>query len=111
MTQRLTIVGTARRGHQAETVALWLAEQVTEEGGLVLSARGVAKKRGGGVQVVAEAADAMAVMRAVRARVDADVSAFALDALNELRMGAYRDSSGGMLGFVTEDYAVVREFA
>lgn len=107
--QRLTIAATARRGHQAETVALWLAEQVTDEGGLVRSARGVAKKRGGGVQVIADAADAVSLMRAVRARVDGDVSAFARDALNELRIGAFLSPEGGFLGFVNEDYAVMRE--
>lgn len=107
--QRLKIQATARRGSQTEAVTEYLAQILRDEGATNVSAHGVAKKRGGGLQITADAIDAVAVMRAVRAKLDGDTNRYAADVLNDLTIGAFKDGSGGMLGFADEDYRFTRE--
>ena len=107
--QRIKIQATVRRGREADLISTWLAGLARDAGAVNVRAHGAAKKRGGGVQVVADATDARVVMNALRAKLDADVNAYALDVLNELQIGAFESDAGGFLGFVNEDYRVSRD--
>lgn len=107
--QRLTVRATTRRGGDAERAADYVAQILVDAGGEIHSKRGVVVKRGGRVVVIVDAADAVAVMRAARTKLDADVNPYALDTFNEMQMGAFRSSEGGQIGFANESYRVTRE--
>lgn len=106
--QRVKIDASVRRKAQAEMVADYLAGVLRESGAGDVDARGAGRRRGGRVQVVADAADAVAVMRSARQRLDGDENGYAADVLDEMRVSAFESADGGMLGFAAEDYRVVR---
>src|SRR5262245_29776846 len=109
--QRLTIRATVRRKRDTDSVVQYLAAMVEEAGATVTTAYGVPSNRGGSLQVLADAADAVAVLRDVRAKLDAETNGYAADGLNEMAMAAFRSRAGGILCFANESYAAWRETA
>lgn len=107
--QRLSLAANVRRARDTDHVLDYLTAQITDAGGTIRSALGVHRKRGGRVSILADADNAVDVMNAVRLELDGDTNAYTADHLDDLRIGAFRSSGGGYLGFVNEDYRVVRE--